>query len=412
MGALFSLQPVVEPPHQRVPVIGSGTTVALDPEQHCFLWIWLLPRPLPPCDHVRTTAAHAGDVDSAEAPVVAVRPRVHLVVISARRGLFYARAESLRSYRGRTAWLQRRTGRGWRPVKLVRLGSRSAVRFSASLPSRPLACPRRGRADPRLHARNQPRRADSALTLPTGATFNCESCRYARLMKDAFQGFTAVWRGPSGERPGLAIAARSRADAGTAMVTFAAPRESSGAASRERLSQACLHASSETPGASPPGAAGNDLHALAESDRHEVRVAAPARNDVQVHVVDDAGAGDAAEVPAEVVARRGGRPRASALDARAPRAGGSRRLVVVGASPKSPTCRTGATSRCPDAYGNLFRSAKRPRARDATTSPSSSAPSTASQKMQPVLCIGVPDVLEPPRVPRAASSPGREADYS
>ena len=36
--------------------------------------------------------------------------------------------------------------------------------------------------------------------------------------------------------------------------------------------------------------------------RHEVRVAAPARHDVQVPVVGDAGAGDAAEVPAEVEA--------------------------------------------------------------------------------------------------------------
>jgi hypothetical protein len=40
-------------------------------------------------------------------------------------------------------------------------------------------------------------------------------------MKDAFQGFTAVWRGPSGEWP-VWIAARSRAEAGVcAMVTFA-----------------------------------------------------------------------------------------------------------------------------------------------------------------------------------------------
>ena len=40
-------------------------------------------------------------------------------------------------------------------------------------------------------------------------------------MKDAFQGFTAVWRGPSGAWP-LWIAARSRAEAGVcAMVTFA-----------------------------------------------------------------------------------------------------------------------------------------------------------------------------------------------
>src|SRR5690348_13632963 len=36
--------------------------------------------------------------------------------------------------------------------------------------------------------------------------------------------------------------------------------------------------------------------------RHEVRVAAPARDDVEMAVVDDAGAGDAAHVPAEVEA--------------------------------------------------------------------------------------------------------------
>jgi hypothetical protein len=40
-------------------------------------------------------------------------------------------------------------------------------------------------------------------------------------MKNAFQGFTAVWRGPAGEWP-VWIAARSRADAGIcAMLTFA-----------------------------------------------------------------------------------------------------------------------------------------------------------------------------------------------
>ena len=37
---------------------------------------------------------------------------------------------------------------------------------------------------------------------------------------------------------------------------------------------------------------------------HEVRVAAPARDDVEVDVVDDSGACDSTEVPAEVVALR------------------------------------------------------------------------------------------------------------
>jgi hypothetical protein len=81
--------------------------------------------------------AQAGAAESAEAPVVSVRPRVHLVVISARRGLFHTRAEALRSYRGRFAWFQRLTPQGWRPVKRLRLGSRSAARFRASVPRGP-----------------------------------------------------------------------------------------------------------------------------------------------------------------------------------------------------------------------------------------------------------------------------------
>ena len=47
---------------------------------------------------------------------------------------------------------------------------------------------------------------------------------------------------------------------------------------------------------------GEDLHVREHG--HEVRVARPARDDVQVDVVRDAGAGDAAEVPAEVEAAR------------------------------------------------------------------------------------------------------------
>ncbi len=66
---------------------------------------------------------------------------------------------------------------------------------------------------------------------------------------------------------------------------------------------------------------GHDLHV--GEHRHEVRVAGPARDDVLVHVVDDPGARDAAEVPAEVEALRvvdGAR----APRARRPRARGSR----------------------------------------------------------------------------------------
>jgi hypothetical protein len=78
--------------------------------------------------------ARAGAVDSAETPVVTVRPHVHLVVLSARRGLFHTRAEADYSYEGRSASLQRATNRGWRRVTRIRLGSRSALRFTAPLP--------------------------------------------------------------------------------------------------------------------------------------------------------------------------------------------------------------------------------------------------------------------------------------
>ena len=55
-------------------------------------------------------------------------------------------------------------------------------------------------------------------------------------MKDSFQGFTAVWRGPSGEWP-VWIAARSRAEAGVcAMITFAVLESQSATAPRDRLS--------------------------------------------------------------------------------------------------------------------------------------------------------------------------------
>jgi hypothetical protein len=75
-----------------------------------------------------------GVLDSAETPVVAVRPRVHLVVLSARRGLFYTRAEGLFGLRGRRADLQLLGAGGWRTLRSVRLGRRGAVRFRARLP--------------------------------------------------------------------------------------------------------------------------------------------------------------------------------------------------------------------------------------------------------------------------------------
>src|SRR5207248_1271880 len=45
-------------------------------------------------------------------------------------------------------------------------------------------------------------------------------------------------------------------------------------------------------------------HLYVCEDRHEVRVTSPTGGDVQMNVIDDAGAGDAAEVPAEVVTLR------------------------------------------------------------------------------------------------------------
>lgn len=108
------LSAVVEPPEERVSIIGLPYDGGSYPTQpvpgEAGRWS-VEDRPLITTQY----RARSGDVDSAEAPVVAVRPRVHFVVISARRGRFYTRAESLRSYRGRAARLERRTGRGWRP---------------------------------------------------------------------------------------------------------------------------------------------------------------------------------------------------------------------------------------------------------------------------------------------------------
>ena len=128
------LSVVVEPPEERVSVIGlpydGGSYPAKPVPDGAGRWR-VEDRPLITTQY----RARSGDVDSAEVPVVEVRPRLHLVVISARRGRFYTRVESLRSYRGRTARLERRTEGGWRPLARVRLGSRSAARFSAALPA-------------------------------------------------------------------------------------------------------------------------------------------------------------------------------------------------------------------------------------------------------------------------------------
>ena len=101
---------------------------------------------------------------------------------------------------------------------------------------------------------------------------------------------------------------------------------------------------------------------------------------MQMAVVGDPRAGDAPDVPAEVESF-------GPVD-------GAQRLEPLRAEPvdiddlclvetvEVPPCRYGATSRWPDAYGNLFSStnASSPRW---TTRCSTSSPSAARQKMQP-----------------------------
>jgi hypothetical protein len=132
-GDAVTLSGVVSPPTERVNVLalpyhGGAISTLAAPDRDGG---WRLSfRPL-----VTTQfRAVAGSVDSAETPVVSVRPRVHLVVLSARRALFYTRVEALFGYHGRTAVFQRLGTHGWRRVKRVRLGPRAAVRFRARLP--------------------------------------------------------------------------------------------------------------------------------------------------------------------------------------------------------------------------------------------------------------------------------------
>jgi plastocyanin len=78
--------------------------------------------------------AESGNTTSSEQPVVFVRPAVQLKVLSARRGRFYTKVGALRSYQGKLATVQRLRGETWVKVKRVRLGTGSAVRFTARLP--------------------------------------------------------------------------------------------------------------------------------------------------------------------------------------------------------------------------------------------------------------------------------------
>ena len=97
-------------------------------------------------------------------------------------------------------------------------------------------------------------------------------------------------------------------------------------------------------------------------------------------MVDDPGAGGPAEVPAEVeaVRRVDGAQRRDPLDP-------SRCISSAVSSPSSsssPVCANGATSRCPDEYGNLFRSTKA-RSPRWTTRLSSTSPAASAQSGQP-----------------------------
>src|SRR2546423_3920541 len=91
------------------------------------------------------------------------------------------------------------------------------------------------------------------------------------------------------------------------------PRRGSSSVGRALASQArCRGFESRLPLASRPRPGVHELPARGDQmlgddtdvfeHRHEVRVAAPARHVVQMDVVDDAGAGDAAQVPAQVEA--------------------------------------------------------------------------------------------------------------
>ena len=122
-------------------------------------------------------------------------------------------------------------------------------------------------------------------------------------------------------------------------------------------------------------------HLDVREHRHEIRVPGPARDDVQVDVVDDAGAGDPAEVPARVVAlwredRRPARPCPSppGRAARAPRRRRARRRrpraaagPPSGAPTRKGTCSAGrARAR---RGGRRAAPRRRPRPRGRTHSP-------------------------------------------
>ena len=140
---------------------------------------------------------------------------------------------------------------------------------------------------------------------------------------------------------------------------------------------------------------GDHLHV--REHRHEVRVAGPARDDVQMDVVGDPRAGDSAEVPAEVEAVRpvdaGER-----VDGVAREAVDREGLLVLGA-PR--TIRRGASappSGAPTSTGTGSGARSRPRPVDHERLLGSSL-AASTQKTQPGCSSAAVDVLEPPRSP-------------
>ena len=200
-----------------------------------------------------------------------------------------------------------------------------------------------------------------------------------------------IERGEFGAAPRVARRARARARAGS---TRRRRRSSARPATRSTRSRTSRISAPSTARASPPRPAGPGLrepparlgqvlrqHLHVRKHRHEVRVAGPARHDVQVDVVDHAGAGDPPEVPADVVPLR--RVDLSQRTHAGGGTAGAARALPPQRARRTRRCgRTGATMKWPDEYGYLFSRAIACSPR-CTTSRSSSSPATAMQKTQP-----------------------------
>src|SRR3954453_16482967 len=115
---------------------------------------------------------------------------------------------------------------------------------------------------------------------------------------------TAPSRRPISSGPGVRVTRRA-SDTSHEPMTSAQRTKAASSPSVRTISSGTLSAG---PGVGEPRAGCQQVlrdHLHVAEHGHEVRIAAPARNDVQVAVVGDAGSGNAADVPAEVVALRG-----------------------------------------------------------------------------------------------------------